>query len=410
MSRKSFTLFALLLMTILTIVACGQADTPETAPTNLPRPTAAQTSYKEATVDDSSADLSPDALDDFVDFVEENRQAYEIPGLAVAVVRGNEIVLAQGFGVKDIRGDDPVTPETLFHIGSTNKSVTAMLIATLVDDGLFDWDTPVVEIVPEFELSDAESTQQATIRHLLSMSSGIPDDAEDDFDLEDADAADVFDLVAEAELLGPPGEVFSYSNPSNAISGYIGVLADGGDFDNLYEGYAEQLQRRIFDPIGMESATLSVEEAHANPNMSASHIFEDGEVVVAESYDFTGDPLAPSGSIKASVVDMARYMITQVNRGVAPDGTRVVSAANLTETWQPAIDTGENTDYAMGWEVGRNEEADVIWHEGAYDSFTSILVFMPATKSGLVVLTNLDDPDDFLEVMRNEFTKLITSG
>lgn len=409
MSRNKLSLLTFLLITTLIAIACGQNAAPEAAPTNLPRSTTTPPPYKE-TAPDAPTDLSREALADFTDFVEENRRSYQIPGLAVAIVRGNELVLAQGFGVRDIRGDDPVTPDTLFHIGSTNKSVTAMFIATLVDNGLLDWDTPVVETVPEFELADPAATEQVTIRHLLSMSSGISEDAEDDFDLEEANAADVFDLVADAELLGPPGEVFSYSNPSSAVSGYIGVLADGGDFDHLYEGYADQLQRRIFDPIGMTTATLSVEEARANPNLSASHVFEDGQVVVAESYDFTGDPLAPSGSIKASVVDMARYMMTQVNRGVAPDGTRVVSAANLTETWQPYIDTGENSDYAMGWEVGRGEEAGVIWHEGAYDSFTSILVFIPAAQSGLVVLTNLDDPDDFLEVMREAFTQLITSG
>ncbi|MEM7029065.1 MAG: serine hydrolase domain-containing protein [Chloroflexota bacterium] len=360
--------------------------------------------------DVSGHKLTAEQLKNFERFIEDERNYYQIPGLAVALVQGNKIVLAQGFGVQNLDEGDPVTKETLFHIGSTHKSITAMFIATLVDDGLLEWDTPLVEFVPDIELADDVATSQVTIRHFLGMSSGIPDDAEGLLDLENATAEDIFDLVAEAELLGLPGEVFSYSNPSSAISGYAGVLAAGGTFGDLYEGYVQNLQARIFDPIGMTTATLSVEEVLSNPNMSASHIFEDGDIVVAESYDFTGDPLAPSGAIKANVLDMARYMITQVNRGVAPDGTRVVSEKNLIETWQPHIDTGDNVDYALGWEVGRQAEAGVIWHEGSYDSFSSVLVFIPETKSALVVLTNLDDPDDFLAVVRQEFTDMINTS
>lgn len=403
---KSLSL-ATLIFAILILTACGETSDPVASTTEIIKQNSITTSHRAKKVDAAvTASLTAEQLADFADFVEETREEYQIPGLAVAIVEGDEVALAQGFGVRDIDSDKPVTPKTIFHIGSTHKSITAMFVATLVDEGLLDWDTPVIELVPEFELAEVEATEQVTIRHLLSMSSGIPDEVEEEFDLENSTAEDIFDLVAEAELLGPPGEVFSYSNPSSAVSGYIGVLAAGGEFGELYDGYAQQLQERIFAPIGMQTATLSVEEAQANPNLSASHIFEDGEVITAESYDFTGDPLAPSGSIKASVLDMANYMLTQVNRGVAPDGTRVVSEANLIETWRPQIDTGDDVDYALGWEVGRQDNAGVIWHEGAYDNFTSILVFIPETKRGLVVLTNLDDPDDFLEVVRQEFANL----
>ena len=282
-----------------------------------------------------------------------------------------------------------------------------MLIATLVDEDLMAWDQPVVEIYPDFALAEEAATETVTIRHLLSMSSGFPDTAEEDFDYETEEAEAVFDLLAETPLLGPPGTTFSYSNPSSAASGYLGVMASGWEGE-LYEGYATLLQERIFEPIGMDSATLSVEEADASGHRAASHYFDDsGEVVVAESYDFTGDPLAPSGAIKANVLDMAHYMSTQVSEGLAPNGTRVVSAENLRETWQPQIADEWGSHYALGWGVDEVQGVTVITHEGSFDSFNAILAFMPEAKMGLVVLTNFDDVEDLLVVVQEEFVGLV---
>jgi CubicO group peptidase (beta-lactamase class C family) len=96
--------------------------------------------------------LQTEQLAEFTDFIEQARLEYEIPGVAATIVHGEEIILAEGFGVRGVRGNEPIRPETMFHIGSTHKSVTAMLIASLVDDGLLDWDTPIMEIYPHFEL------------------------------------------------------------------------------------------------------------------------------------------------------------------------------------------------------------------------------------------------------------------
>ncbi|MDJ0757044.1 MAG: serine hydrolase domain-containing protein [Ardenticatenaceae bacterium] len=350
-------------------------------------------------------------LDELADLIEETRLEYDIPGVAVAIVEGDEIVFAEGFGVRDLRREAPVTTETLFHIGSTHKSVTAMLIATLVDDGLLEWDTPVVDIYPAFELSDPDATAEVTIRHLLSMSSGIPAEAEDEFDIETERAEDIFSLLSETPLLDSPGEQFSYSNISTSTAGYIAVLADGGEMDELYEGYAQLLQERIFDPIGMETATLSVEEAQANPDRAVSHIFDQGDGVIAvDSYDFTGDPLAPSGSIKANVLDMAYYMNTQVSRGVAPNGTRIVTEQNLMETWQPQIEDDESGgSYGLGWGVDFQNGVEIISHEGSYDNFSSMLIFVPEANAGMVLLANLDDPGGFMEIVSDRFVELFSN-
>ncbi len=349
-----------------------------------------------------------DTLATFANFIEEARIDFEIPGVAAAVVQGQELLLARGFGVRDRRTMAPVTPNTLFHIGSTHKSMTALLIATLVDDGLLAWDTPVIAIYPDFALSDPAATNKVTLRHLLSMSSGIPADAEDRFDPEREEAADLFFLLPEIALLGQPGEHFSYSNISAAVAGYIGVLATTDETDSLYEEYAALLQARVLDPIGMQHATLAVETAWANPDHASPHRWTERGAIAVESHDFTGDPLAPAGSLKANVLEMGRYLSTQLRRGIAPDGTRVVSAENLTATWRPQIADPERGDaYGMGWGIDRKDGLQVIAHEGSYDNFSALLLLVPEKDVGLVLLTNLDDPGDFLAVVKERFLELL---
>jgi len=315
-----------------------------------------------------------------------------IPGVAVAIVEGSETVFMQGFGLQDIENDVPVTPETLFHIGSTNKSMTAMIIATLVDDGLFDWDTPVVEIYPEFALSDSEATETVTMRHFLSMQSGIPDDAEDSFDIDNAEAADLFDFIADTPLFAMPGEEFSYSNISASMAGYLGVLANDGEYDDLYDGYARLLKEKVLDPIGMKNATIRVSELENNPYYGKSYILNgSGSPVEADPEDFDGDPLAPSGTLKVNVREMALYLSTQLNYGQPPNGTRVVSEKNLTETWKPDLE-----NYGMGWEVKEYQGLELITHEGSFDNYLSVIGFMPENNFGFVILTNSEEASERL--------------
>ncbi|MCP4139864.1 MAG: beta-lactamase family protein [Chloroflexi bacterium] len=364
------TLLVLLIISML-LVACGTPSL-EVAP---------------ETERENNSQNDENQFGDYADFVEEIMEDENIPGVAVAIVEGSEIAFTQGFGWQDIENELPVTPETLFHIGSTNKSMTAMMIATLVDDGLFDWDTPVVEIYPDFELSDAEAIETVTMRHFLSMQSGIPDDAEDSFDVDNAEAEDVFDFLTNTPLFAMPGEEFSYSNISASMAGYLGVLANDGEYDDLYDGYARLLKEKVLDPIGMKTATIRVSELENNPNYGKSYILnDDGFPIEAEPEDFDGDPLAPSGTLKANVHEMALYLSTQLNYGVAPNGRRIVSEKNLTETWKADLE-----NYGMGWEVIEYQGVELISHEGSYDNYLSVIGFIPELDTGFVILTNSEE-------------------
>ena len=322
----------------------------------------------------------------FEEYLQGKMEEDHIPGMAVALVDKDGIIYAQGFGLRNVERNLPVTQDTLFHIGSTQKSMTAMLIATLVDDGYFEWDTPVIKIMPDFELSAPEATQQVTFRHLLSMRAGISEDAEDEID-PDGSFEDLLDATAESEILDLPGKVFEYSNLSASLAGYLGALAVDEDTEDLHAAYAKLLKERILTPIGMSTATIYLSEAQNSENFAYSYaLSSDNEPVLTETYDVEGDILAPSGSLKASATEMGLYIQTQLNRGLAPNGMRVVSEQNLTETWKPYLE-----DYAMGWESKTHQGITLIVHEGAYDDFMSVIGFMPDENLGFVILINSEE-------------------
>ena len=328
---------------------------------------------------------------EFDRFVAEMTQEAEIPGTAVALIYEDELVLLKGYGFRDIEEQLPVTSDTLFHIASTQKSMTAMLVATLVDEGVVDWETPLVEIAPDFTLGNGGDS--INLRHLLSMSSGIPDTAEDEFydrGYEET-AFSMWPLLASTEPLGAPGEVYSYSNISSSMAGYAAVLALNPDSADLDAAYGDLLFERVIRPIGMETAVFSVDDARKSPHYGKSYELDGTDLVEAASYDMAGETLTPSGVLKVSASDMALYIQTQLNQGVAPNGQRIVSAENMTAMWEPQIMDEDEEWYALGWGGTEYEGVTLVYHEGSYDNYESVIGFVPELALGFVVLTNASD-------------------
>lgn len=141
----------------------------------------------------------------------------------------------------------------------------------------------------------------------------------------------------------------------------------------------------------VESAVLRVSDAERNPNFARSYVLEDNVAVEAEREDVDGDPLAPSGALKANVLEMAAYISTQLNQGQAPNAVRVVSEENLHETWEPGLE-----NYAMGWEVNEYQDIVIISHEGAFDNYVSVIGFAPDLNVGFVILTNSEEAGERL--------------
>ena len=334
--------------------------------------------------------LTPALLAEFETFIETTRELYQIPGAAVAVFTGDEILLARGYGLRELGRPEPVTPETIFALGSTTKAMTTMLVASLVDEGLLAWDRPVIEVWPEFRLADPAVSRSLTLRQLFNMSSGL---ARKDLVWSGAGltAEEIMASLAELPLLAPPGSRYGYNNQAVATGGYVAALAAGGEYGQLGQAYASLLRARVFEPIGMSSARLEPPDltplsAVAGNYATPHDINLDGQITPTH---FHADPgISPAGAVIANLLDMARFGQTQLNRGLAPNGSRVGSAAGLAETWRPQTRVTDDLSYGLGWFIEDYQGVEMIWHDGDVLGAKSLIMLLPEAEVGLVVLTN----------------------
>lgn len=335
--------------------------------------------------------LEGERLRTFEEFVNGTLAAFGVPGAAVAVVQGERVVYARGFGVTEKGGNQPVTPDTLMMVGSVTKSLTTMMMGTLVDDGLLAWNQPVVDILPSFKVADPAITPKVTVRNLVCACTGVPrHDQEIDFNGNDLTAENVIASLADFTFDTPIGEAFQYSNQMVAAGGYIAALAGGGHYGDLYAAFLKAMRQRVLDPIGMTRSTFDLNAAAADPDHSFPHgIRLEGDYQPMPLAIEAGQtPIAPAAALWSSANEMARYVITELNRGIAPGGNRVVSAKNLEATWQPQVPVSADTSYGLGWYVETWRGLRIVRHGGNTRGFTSDVAFLPDADLGVVVLTN----------------------
>jgi CubicO group peptidase (beta-lactamase class C family) len=324
-------------------------------------------------------------------FVAEQMETFGTVGAAVSVVRGGEVVYARGFGVRDLGTNEPVTPETLMMVGSTTKPLTTTLMAQLVDEGVFDWDTPVARILPTFAVADPELSRTITMENLVCACTGVPRrDYEWLFNADEITAEDVVESLADFAFFTDFGEAFQYSNQMVATAGYVTALAAGGAYGELYEDYAELLASRVLDPLGMDRSTFSVIDVLASGNRATPYAqLATGETVaVPLPVEETLQAIAPAGALWSNATEMSSYLRMLLDEGVAPGGTRIVSADALAETWRPRIAITADASYGLGWIVEDDRGVRIVSHSGNTFGFTSELAFAPELDLGISVLTN----------------------
>lgn len=354
--------------------------------------------------------LTPEIVTQLEEFIRDAMERADVPGLAISIVRDGEIAYANGFGVRELGADELVTPETLMMIGSTGKTMTTLLMAALVDEGVMTWETPVSEILPEFRFSDPELTHRITVRHLVCACTGVPRrDLEMIFNADELTAEGVIDSLADFRLFTAVGEAFQYSNQMVAAGGYVAAAADGAAYGELFDGWLRSMDQRVFDPIGMDDTLVRFEDVLARDDVATPHAMN-----LDMSYrpiDIAMErfvlPVAPAGAPWSNVMDMGRYLLTQLALGVAPDGTRVVSEANLRRTWQPEVPLSADMDYALGWMIGDYKGLGLITHGGNTVGYTSELTFLPTEGIGISILTNASGTNAVGEAIRTRLFELL---
>ncbi len=356
------------------------------------------------------AEFDEEMAETFTTFVDSLLTRGELPGASVVVVQNGEVVFAEGFGVKSLDGSDPVTADTLMMVGSVAKSFTTTMMASMVDEGLFTWDTPVVDILPTFTFSNPELTAEITMRDLVCACTGVPRrDLELIFNANELTAEELILSLADFDVFTEFGEAFQYSNQMVAAGGYIAAYAAGGIYGDLDDGYAQELQRRVLDPSGMERTTLSFINASLDPDVASPHGLNlDGEFHPGSfATEAILEPAKPSGTLWSTANELGNYLIMQLNEGAGLDGEIVASPESLGETRKPAIEVTSTVDYGLGWFVEESKGLQIINHGGNTFGFTSHLAFLPDADLGIAVLINAQAANGFGEALQARLLELV---
>ncbi|HEY5961421.1 MAG TPA: serine hydrolase domain-containing protein [Polyangiaceae bacterium] len=353
--------------------------------------------------------LSDDVLKRLAEAIESLRTTTRIPGASVALVECGKIRYEAGFGLRDLETKQPVTPHTVFRVGSTTKAMTSTLIATWVDEGQLEFDTRAVDVDPAFELPTPELTESVTVGQLMGMGTGL--DEALPFWWEDSTAQDLLRSLATLPIASSPG-VFLYNNFVYASAGYVGLIAAGTHRPSV-AAYAHAIEQRLFRPLGMHPAAISDLPSSVSPNHAQSY-----GISLAHGMNYE-DPLplfpigglGPAGSAVTSAEGLARFVMMQLNHGVAPNGTRIVSEKNLLRTQLPqtpvpAGAAGE-LDYAMGWVIQNNAGVQTVWHNGGIDAFGTLMWTVPEAGLGLVVLANGYYASEFYTAVQETLMRLV---
>lgn len=324
-------------------------------------------------------------------YVAKAARDWKVPGLAIAVVKGDSLVFAKGYGVIEQGKPARVNEHTRFAIGSTTKAMTVTALAMLADEGKLSFDDRVIDHLPDFRLHDAWATREVTIRDLLTHRTGLPG----------TDLLWVFDSYPPNEILRrmryvEPESSFrshwEYQNVMYALAGAIVEQASG-------MSWADFLRKRIFEPLGMTETIPLVAELPGKPNVAVPHDEIDGSVQAVSIR--TTDPVAAAGSVWSSVHDMSIWMRFVLdsgrvgdNRLVKPETFREMVAPEIRAPMAeyPALRLAKPHffSYALGWFV-QDYQGETVWmHTGSIDGMSAIIGLLPGQRVGVYVLGNLD--------------------
>ena len=306
----------------------------------------------------------------------------EIPGCAVALIDEKGILWAEGFGTTDFKRGIPVTPDTLFHIGSISKTFTATAILLAVQDGLLDLDEPITTYLPDFKVYsryEANPEQKITLRHLLSHCAGIPHDTSGCNLLEINDSfEDRVRSLYRTWLKCPVGEGYSYSGAGYDLAAY--VLQEVSHI--LFQQY---MTGRVLHPLGLFHSTIDHNDIHDNVNVAIGHT-----IGIAENPSAHG--LLGAGGIWMSASDLAQFTRLLMNRGTL-EGKRFIDDSLMDAMLTPhAVYVEDQWLYGLGIMIGKKQiggrDVYLLQHGGGGGGYSTLYEFYPEYGIGAVVLTN----------------------
>lgn len=303
-----------------------------------------------------------------------------VPGAAVAVVSGDRVVFAKGFGVANVETGAPVTPETLFQIGSITKPFTAAALLTLADEGKLKLDAPIWNYVKNL----SPKIGQVSLHHLLSHTAGIKDEPDEYGGQDESMLASYLRSWTDDYVLFDAGEVFSYSNSGFAL---VGLTAQ----EVLGKPYVDLMSERVFQPLGMARTTFRPTVAMTYP-LAVGHKARPGEtptVVRPLPHDAR---LYPAGTMYSNANEMARFVVALLNEGRL-DGKQVFPRTVVGKMRSPQavqLSAGDGTSYGYGLFMNRQRGVLRVWHDGSMTGYVGTMLMVPEQSFGVVILCNRD--------------------
>lgn len=316
-------------------------------------------------------------------FIEKTMFLQDIPGLAIAITKENEIVYSKGFGLRNIDSKENVNQETIFHMASITKTFVGTGIMQLVEQGKIDMNKPVVDYLPYFHLKDSRY-KDITVLHMLSHTSGMPDCADYGWENPEYDDQALERYVRSLDnisLIGEPGERFRYSNIAYEVLGDLIAEVSG-------ESFEDYIEKNIFKPLGMNDSML-ISKDRRTETLASPHIKnEDRKVVVSKVFPYNRAH-GPSSTLTSNVLDISRWAMMNLGRGEL-EGVRILKDATYDLLWNPVATIKSNKeDIGISWFLSKHRGYTVIGHEGSDIGFRTSLGLIPKESLSVSVLANI---------------------
>lgn len=344
----------------------------------------------------SIAQISPADIDKVA---ERALKAFDVPGIAVAIVKDGKIVHAKGYGVRSLQTNQKVDENTLFGVASNSKAFTSAALGMLVDEGKIRWDDPVIDYIPEFRLYNPYVTSVFTIRDLLTHRSGLGLGAGDLMFWPDSSDFTVKDIIHNLRFLKQTSGFrtkYDYDNLMYIVAGEVVARVSGMTWEDFIEG-------KIIKPLGMLNSAAGFDRLKNKSNVIDGHALVNGKVqVIKRDYSVTANGAA---GIYSSVADMSKWVIMQLDNGKfgSSPGQQLFSEEVHEEMWTPqtiipvktqsrsSADQYYNTHfraYGLGWGLSDVGGLKQVGHSGGLAGMVTLVTLIPEKKLGIMVFTN----------------------
>ncbi len=328
----------------------------------------------------SKTSVSPAQLTALAEVLESKRLEHHIPGMAIAVVKDDQIIMSQGFGMMNLTEQEPVKPDTLFAIGSSSKAFTATLVGMLADQGKIDWDDEISQYIPNYQFQVDGKTLPITIRDMLSHRTGY---TRNDILWANGQASKqaILTTAPKAEPWDDFRDSFHYNNVMFLAAGEAAAQQAGTTWDQL-------LTEKIFKPLGMKASTSIHEQAIKNSKIALGYQWDDA----TETHELLPrrnlNNVSPAGGIYSNVNDMAQWVRFQLNQGQF-NGQQLISKDQLLTTHQSQNKVADGVNYGLGWFLRQWQGQPVVEHGGNIDGYGAQVALLPESNLGYVLLTNI---------------------